>query len=1611
MKKNLLFTVLALMFATLFSSYGQYTGTGTFTKITTVDQIESDAYYVLFGVNGSDKGVMSNTLASGRFKTTDLEPDGSDQFVNPDVSIVWKFVKNGDGNITIFNEDASKFCEIFKSSTSGFALEANSTQQFVPSANGGVFTLKSNGGSSGGRCISIYKSDWRPYSESSAKDLYLYKFKPVADNDAPIATFNLTEWQANVADTQQLVVTFSEAVRKADGTELTNANIADIITLTEIPPVASQTEKTDLIISISDDKTVVTIDTKTVLKTNPTPGYSYKLTVSGVEDLAGNDIAADAVLNFRTKSAQSDPSEDNFFWSGDYEIDHAAKTIKGIPFGVTKADFLSKLNFRGTPGKLIIAGDAFVTDDNAVLVNANRLALANLIPPAPNMLFPGTPIYTLEIPAPISIKSIQETTNASGASPKLGEKVWIQGVVTAIEKNSDDSQKAFFVQDAAAAWSGIYIKDTKAVAVGNKVSIKGTVGAYKNMTHIETITENTVIEANATPFAPVEITIQDANKEDYESVLVKMTGKAKTKIASKKWTITDGTNDLFVYGKMYYPATVTVNDTYIVTGIHGQYNSDYQLYPRAEADYVVKSSANDVATFVIQHNEGDAVIDNITRTIKAKVVHGTNVTALTAAYTLSKNATIAPDPANATDYTNPVEFTVTAENGDDVKWTVTVEVAPAVSIENDIKTFTITNIKGDAVIDAYAKTVKAKVTNGTAVDNLTATITVSAKATITPDPATVTDYTNPVVFKVTAESGDAQDWTVKVTEAPAPPSGTLFISEISDPKDKYEGRFVELYNGGADIDFDAEDYYLVKLTNGNNAKVTELKLTGKLGSYETYIVSYRAQDKFETFYPGRTTNLVGDVVNGNGDDPYILVKGGKFGTGNIIDLYGTYEDGTGKPWEYLDGKAVRKSTIKTGNVAWVADEWTITRPANVADMTPEVHTVDGIQDLNAPKVSFDIAEGAENIVLDTDIKIYFNEAILNEDGTEVTDANVASLIYLKQSDNGNDIAFTATINAEKTEITVNPDADLAPYTNYKLRMGSVEDAAGNESDAVILNFKSKVAETAEALIKTFSIPNMLGDAAIDAENKVVKVLVFEGTDITNVDATVTMSTGATVAPAFTGVNYTSPVQFVVTSQDNHPETGAQVKNTWTITVEIENVLTIKEIQEVAVGGDESTLKGQTVSTKGIVTSLVNNKDGNLQGYMIQDAAEAWGGIYVHDNTHADVKVGDQLHIRGKVDEFFKATQVRDLVYYKVLAQSQTVYSPIELTTAEASQEKYESVLVKVTGECTVAPNNYKEWKIEDTSGVELVINSKSYTPDHKKGRQYQVIGYMTFAFNKFQVIVRKAVDVVDVTPPNTEANITAATVPSIVGDVAIDASAKTVKATVTNGTDVTNLAITYTLSYGATIAPDPATVKDYSSPVTFKVTAEDGKVKADWTVTIAVAPKKSTEAMITAAAVPNAVGNATIDASAKTVKAVVPKGTDLTNLAVTYTISDKATISPDPATVKDYSAPVKFTVTAEDGTTAVEWTVTITEDKGTDVDGESFEFTIYPNPVQQGGALFIDADEDLNGAMVEIFTAIGTHVETAILTDGTFNVSLRSGIYIIRVTIDNKIKTVRLIVE
>jgi uncharacterized protein (DUF2141 family) len=129
---------------------------------------------------------------------------------------------------------------------------------------------------------------------------------------------------------------------------------------------------------------------------------------------------------------------------------------------------------------------------------------------------------------------------------------------------------------------------------------------------------------------------------------------------------------------------------------------------------------------------------------------------------------------------------------------------------------------------------------------------------------------------------------------------------------------------------------LSRQANGGNW--ASVALTGTVGAAQTHVVIYSASN-FTAAYPAATYQQVsGNVLTGNGDDGYFLYSGGSNTVGTLEDAYGVLnEDGTGKPWEYEDARAARNAGVTAGNPTWTASEWTLTDPANVADMTPGVH--------------------------------------------------------------------------------------------------------------------------------------------------------------------------------------------------------------------------------------------------------------------------------------------------------------------------------------------------------------------------------------------------------------------------------------------------------------------------------------------------------------------------------------------------------------------------------------------------------------------------------------------------------------------------------------------------
>ncbi len=209
---------------------------------------------------------------------------------------------------------------------------------------------------------------------------------------------------------------------------------------------------------------------------------------------------------------------------------------------------------------------SLVGTDDAVVATATSTFTVNLSGPA------TTPIH-----------DIQYTEATDGTSPLNGQTVTVSGTVTGF--NSDK----FYIQDAEAAWSGLYIYNTNSSwtpALSDNVTVTGAISEYNGLTEL---TPTEIINNGASsPINGLALASISEIAEPYESVLVTVTGTCTNIGGAKKWTISDGTS-IVVFGLTYTP---TVGTSYTVTGIVDWFGQDgiWELKPRSESDIVAGAS-------------------------------------------------------------------------------------------------------------------------------------------------------------------------------------------------------------------------------------------------------------------------------------------------------------------------------------------------------------------------------------------------------------------------------------------------------------------------------------------------------------------------------------------------------------------------------------------------------------------------------------------------------------------------------------------------------------------------------------------------------------------------------------------------------------------------------------------------------------------------------------------------------------------------------------------------------------------------------------------------------------------------------------------------------------
>lgn len=127
----------------------------------------------------------------------------------------------------------------------------------------------------------------------------------------------------------------------------------------------------------------------------------------------------------------------------------------------------------------------------------------------------------------------------------------------------------------------------------------------------------------------------------------------------------------------------------------------------------------------------------------------------------------------------------------------------------------------------------------------------------------------------------------------------------------------------------------------------------------------------------------------------------------------------------------------------------------------------------------------------------------------------------------------------------------------------------------------------------------------------------------------------------------------------------------------------------------------------------------------------------------------------------------------------------------------------------------------------------------------------------------------------------------------------------------------------ATIEPESGVTQDFTNPVYYTVTALNGTT-VQYMVE-AVVHDADNEKSILSFIIDGVEGD--INEIAKEVEVMMPEGTDVTQLVPTIVVSEGATVEPASGVAQDFTNPVTYTVTAQNGTTAV-YTVTVAVEGG-----------------------------------------------------------------------------------
>lgn len=429
------------------------------------------------------------------------------------------------------------------------------------------------------------------------------------------------------------------------------------------------------------------------------------------------------------------------------------------------------------------------------------------------------------------------------------------------------------------------------------------------------------------------------------------------------------------------------------------------------------SDENFITSFKLSLNNEykNGVIDQASGTITFDVI-GANLNNLTPTIIYSENATISPSPISSQNFENPVIYNVTAENGDVKQYTVNVGNRP-IGTDSKILSFSF-EISGEVYncnIDNTTNIISLE-TVGLDLTSIVPDITISEYANISPIPVLPQNFTETVVYEVTAENGTSTTYEVQIDNRPISTENKILAFSVEHGGQNYTGVIDEDINeiniNFGDIDISA---LTPQITISEYATISPSpNLVQDFNGDIVYTVTAESGDTSSYTVVSNKPTISNLLPN--------IFQNYKYFTGLELTIYGNYidpnvpnavfklQDGTN---EYLLEDVTLVNTTISSNAIQYQIKATIPHSVPTSNNYTLVFSSDSVT------AEFDnildvMSEGPDNMTLNQTSYNYNDILVIN--GTNLVPGLIVpsnGSNFLVQNSNNYDIE----VNSDQTELT------------------------------------------------------------------------------------------------------------------------------------------------------------------------------------------------------------------------------------------------------------------------------------------------------------------------------------------------------------------------------------------------------------------------------------------------------------------------------------------------------------------------------------------------------------------------------------------------------------------